>query len=154
MLQRVQSIYLLLALVSSGLMLLFPLADFINGEQIDSFLYFYGVQPLDETLDVVMNTIPLAALLGGISVLVFITIFMYKNRNLQTRLCVFNMLLQVGALGLIYFYSVYLPEEIGVTSYKFSFIAIFPVITLIFLFMANKGIRKDEALIRSMDRIR
>ena len=80
-------------------------------------------------------------------------IFGYKNRKSQIKkvylTIVFNVIWYV-ALG-AYTYSV--SERIGL-GYTFTISALLPIIALIALFLALKGIRKDEALVRAADRIR
>ena len=89
------------ALVIS-LMLVFPIA-FMNSD-VENYRYlFYGVIGDHDQFEV--KAIPLATLLIFIPLLNLAGIFFYKNRILQMRICIFNILLMLGSMGLIWFYS-------------------------------------------------
>ncbi len=151
MIQRIQTIYLLLAAVILGLVLLLPIASMVDA-QANSFSYlFYGVVDSSNTL--VIIDYPLAIILCLIPFLNLITIFLYKSRILQMRICIFNILLMFGSLALIWFYS-YEAENVLFVDTYFSYPVVFPLVAAILTFMAFRGIRKDEILVKSADRIR
>lgn len=103
--------------------------------------------------ETVIPTLALAILLTVATVIPFITIFMYKKRVLQIRLCGLNMALLLGSTGMIYYLGTQLVEELtGVLSYQIM--TAFPIIAFILTFLALKAIGKDIALLKSMDRIR
>lgn len=77
------------------------------------------------------------------AVLSCVTIFLYKNRVLQARLCL------VGLLVIVAWYI-----GLAVLTPKISTIECLPMVNAILIFMARKGILDDEKLVRSMDRIR
>jgi len=98
-------------------------------------------------------TLPLSGGQMLILIILFVSIFKFKNRKLQiqlNRLCVFLNVLLVGG---IFYYTTMIEEKTGAAP-EYGFAAIFPLIAIILLFMANNGIRKDEKLIRSADRLR
>ena len=76
----------------------------------------------------------------------------FRNRQRQTKLCVANILLLVVWYALAAFYALH----IGFRDYTFhANIAIcFPVVAMIFYWMARKGVMADEKLVRAADRIR
>jgi len=85
--------------------------------------------------------------------LALITIFLYKKRLIQIRLCIFNAFL------LIVFYLIYACFLfIGINgiklSFDFSYGLAFPFIAFIFDLLAINAIHKDENLVKSLDRIR
>lgn len=84
--------------------------------------------------------------------LTFIAIFLYKKRSLQSTLCKINILLCVIWYA-YYAFTVFLSSEYS-NSAHVSFAACLPLIAIILLLLAIKGIRADENLIKSMDRIR
>lgn len=81
-----------------------------------------------------------------------IAIFMYHNRIVQSRFCIFNILLILGWYAVYAVFAINLTESIG--HYKISFTSILPLIAVILYLMARRAILADEALVRAADRIR
>jgi hypothetical protein len=125
MIQRIQSLYLIIAiLLSTGF--LFYTQQFENSSDIQSYGGYF-LSPL----------------------LTLITLFLFKKMVLQARMCVLIMVFQIS---LISYYSYYLVNHIIFdTSYPSLGVSI---ILVVFLFLARRSILKDEALVRSVDRIR
>ncbi|MDE7073970.1 MAG: DUF4293 domain-containing protein, partial [Odoribacter sp.] len=72
---------------------------------------------------------------------------------LQFRLCVVNIILQLGLIGLTWFQIHRLGSELqAVSSLGLSFV--FPLVGIIFTWLAIRGITKDITLLKSFDRIR
>jgi len=83
------------------------------------------------------------------------SIFKFKKRPLQLKLGMLNTLLLCGVLGTIFYYqntanNIFDPEKYG--QFKIGFFL--PVIALLFNILANKFIRKDEKLVKSVERMR
>lgn len=150
MIQRIQSIYLLLSGLLMGSMFFLPLAELANENESFTFLY-RGFE--DSASELVMPTWALAILLTITTLLSFVIIFLYKKRILQIRLSGLNMGLMLGTTGMIYFLGNQGCKEFA-TDIVYNIPAVFPIIALILTFLAIRAIGKDEALIRSMDRIR
>ncbi|BAX78507.1 DUF4293 domain-containing protein [Labilibaculum antarcticum] len=153
MIQRMQSLYLLWSFILIEIMFFFPLAELVDASgTVYEFLY-RGIPALQEGEPAVCNAFPVAILLGIIGLISFVTIFLFKKRMLQVRLTVFNMICMIGAMGLIYYsISSEATELNAITTY--SLINAFPLVALVLSYLAIREIGKDEALIRSMDRIR
>jgi hypothetical protein len=87
-------------------------------------------------------------------ILGFVTIFLYKNRKTQKNLAILGVLLSLGIIAL----EVYLVSDFKATqNFKESawqFGAIMPGLMVIFFFLAYQGIRNDEKMIKSLDRLR
>ncbi len=152
MIQRVQSVYLLLASAAVLLVHFFPIAV-LTTEPTGMFLFRYrGIYELIEGNEILKTATYYLAILLLINILIsIITIFKYKNRKLQMRLCLINILLLLGSVGIIYYSAAFSGLN---ASYKFKFVALLPLIAIILSFLAYKGIQKDEKLIKSIDRIR
>jgi hypothetical protein len=154
MIQRIQSLYLLLAAIAISMVFFIPLAQLVvNDEFYFTFMYrgLYQVKTGEEILSVA--SLPLAALFAISLLISLITIFLYKKRGLQMRLCIINILLLIGSTGVIYYYVAAAFKNFEATvSYGIS--AIMPIIAAILTYLAYRGVRKDELLIISMDRIR
>ncbi len=132
MIQRIQSVYLLIAgLVSAGLSNILPTGHDIIGSFNKPFLYE-------------------GMILSGI--LSFLIIFVFKNRKLQFVLGRINILLNLILLGVFVYLSLNLPGEALVSEKGIG--QFIPVITIVLLVLANKAIKKDEQLVKSVDRLR
>lgn len=149
MIQRIQTVYLLISVLLIGSMFFLPLATLINDANDFTLLY----RGLDDGKELIIPTVALAILLSVATLVSFVTIFFYKKRMLQIRLCGLNMGFLIGSSGMIYFLGSQMAKELSAeVAYKIPFI--FPIVALILTFLAIRSIGKDEALIKSMDRIR
>jgi len=134
-----------------GSLFFFPFAKIeAQSKELYDFIYRGLINAEGETI---IPTLALAILLTAATAISIISIFVYKNRLLQLRLCGLNLALLLGTTGMIYFLGTKLIDDIaGVMSYKIT--TAFPIIALILTFLALKAIGKDIALLKSMDRIR
>ncbi len=136
MLQRIQTIYLLISAgISGGLIFVFYLWTTINEIQ------FYAK---DELLYL--------GLFLGSAALALIAIFMYKNRQTQFVLGRLNIILNFILLGLFVYRSLNLSGETDVSEKGIGMLL--PIFSIVFLVLANKAIKKDEDLVKSVDRLR
>jgi hypothetical protein len=154
MIQRIQTIYLLLAAIVVGLLFFLPIADFVNDA---GKFYLFRYRGLYEVIEgkekLVALTIPLAILLLVNMVLPLLNIFFYKKRGFQMKLCIFSIIILFVLLGLIAFYAAASFTNIN-ANVNYKVIASMPIVALILNVMAYSAIKKDEKLIKSIDRIR
>ena len=147
MIQRIQSLYLLASAILVALLFTLPIAEIAK----DGAVYLF------DNKGIVLNGVLqkdglIISILAGIFVLLqVLTLFSYKNRTRQIKMTIGAVLLLVGLLSMffIYTYSSYSGAQI---TFKIS--AIFPLIAIVFNYLAIRAIKKDDALIRSIDRIR
>lgn len=99
------------------------------------------------------NTWMLTALMALIPILAFITIILFKKRMLQIRLIIFNIVLMAGFYGLMFIYLWQYGKSLEASLYL-EIPAAFPLVGIILSIMAIRAIGKDEALIKSLNRIR
>ena len=147
MIQRIQTVYLLIAGLLMVALFKLKFADLAVNEEIYTFIasgVFNG-----ETM--IFSGLPLMILIGIIVFLHVAAIFLYKKRILQIRILVFTMILMLGLTGL-FFYFVYSGFDDVQIDFKIS--VVFPVVAFILDYLAIRAIGKDEALIRSLNRIR
>ncbi|MFV0291041.1 MAG: DUF4293 domain-containing protein [Mangrovibacterium sp.] len=149
MIQRIQSVYLLLASVLIGAMFLMPFAEIANAQ--NQIYEFNATGIVEEALGIMQNGWAIAGLIGIILLIHLLSIFLYKNRILQMRILVFAILLSFGLMGLLFFFVHRSFDDVTI-SYHLPMA--FPVVVAIFDYLAIRGIAKDEAMIRSLDRIR
>ncbi len=149
MIQRIQTVYLLLASLLGAFLVFFNphlwRARLINNtyryfpDQSD-YQYFYFILTMIITL------------------LAFICIFLFKKRKLQFRLTLLNFFFSIGLVVLQYFLieemkdGLTMDQMLNSSTYLPAAFLSIPIIIL--LFLAARGIRKDEKLVRSLDRLR
>ena len=154
MIQRIQTVYLFIALILLVLMFFIPYAELLASNEKIYYLYFDGIKILDaENHKTVYSAIPLFFLIFFITMICFISIFLFKKRILQIRLCIFNILLMLGMEGLIFFYAFNAKGKLDAIIH-FNFPVVLLAFSVILTYLAFRGIKKDEKLIRSYDRIR
>jgi peptidoglycan/LPS O-acetylase OafA/YrhL len=154
MIQRVQSIYLFLVFVVAIVLIFFPLATFSAGEHIFNMniMGFDGTTDLGLELPNVMAIGILTAILGVLSLF---TIFQYKNRKLQMKLNMVNMLVNFGLLAAIFIYADMVAALDDVTTeFRYDIAAYFPIASVLLLILSNRNIRADEKLVRQSERLR
>lgn len=155
MIQRKQTIYLFIATLLTAILFFVPLADFINKEE-NYFLIFKGIYknalPGGEP-ELIFPAYPLLILVPLSTICSLLAIFFYKKRILQIRLCGINIALQAGVTGSI-FYLGYISAKNIEAIVSYNYIVVFPLIGIILTILAMIAIGKDEALVRSLNRIR
>jgi membrane-anchored protein YejM (alkaline phosphatase superfamily) len=136
MIQRIQTIYLLLsAAVSAGL--IFVVHLWTNSLDIPVFAK-------DEYLYL--------GLFLGSALLSLIAIFTFKNRKFQFVLGRLNIILNFILLGFFVYQLLMPPGESNISE---KGVGIFiPILSIVLLVLANKAIKKDEELVKSVDRLR
>ena len=96
MIQRKQTLFLLLAVIVCALGLFFPIGSIApEGMGTDSMVYNLGVVTGEGGLAVSATCIPLFVLLSVTAILSLVTIFLYKNRKVQMSICKCTMLLPI-----------------------------------------------------------
>ena len=152
MIQRIQTIFLLLAVILQALFLSFPLMHFNLENSITVDFYTQGMK--DANNELVFKTILVLLLSIMIFALGFIAIFLYKKRIIQMRICIYNILLNIGLIGLIIFLTLNFTKHNLVVSQSYDVSIIFPIVNVILYYLAFRGIRKDEVLVKAYDRLR
>jgi hypothetical protein len=143
MLQRIQSIWLLLVAAFAAITFRFP---FYTGNRIvDTVNNTVSHTELNAT-----STIWLTILTALTGALAFITIFLFSNRKLQLKLSYLGIFLTIVLLVMYFLETAKFVAGTG----TFALSCIFYFAILGFYILAAKGIWKDERLIKSMDRLR
>lgn len=161
MIQRVQTIYLLLAIVAIGLVFFMDLCYFgPAGGDLRFGMDLYSVRDLDGGGAVTSSAYWLwsSILLTFLEVVLIAAVFTYKQRMKQLKLVHLSYLLEAGAIVLLTFsidHSLVKLDEASqelVATYWIGWYM--PVVAIAFSFLAARGIKKDEELVRSVDRLR
>ena len=99
----------------------------------------------------------LGILLSAAALLPLVTVFLYRRRLLQIRLCVAEMVLLVGSAvmeGIYYYLGSRVVSEFSFSTHGVGISIALPVVSLLFAWLASRAIFRDELLVRSADRIR
>lgn len=149
MIQRKQTIFLLLALCAVIVCLCLPIGR-LEGNGLAGELSWYNLGVYSSGG---LNAHPTLFIdLVVVGTLSFITIFLYKRRPLQLKLCAANIILCLVWYGVYIFAAVAGFASEG--NFHINFAACLPLVAMVFLFLARRGVKADEELIKSMDRIR
>lgn len=137
MIQRIQTIYLFIAFIITGVLpFIFPLWTLADNK---SFFF--------------MQSQIYAILFGLSTTLSILSILSYKKRQNQFVIGRLNIILNLILLGLFLYRSLNLSGETPVVSEK-GIGMFLPIIAIAALVLANKAIKKDEDLVKSVDRLR
>ena len=137
MIQRIQTIYLLLAFVVTGVLLFFfPLWTMSDNKE-----YFF------------MQSQVYTILFGLSTSLTLLGVVSYKKRQNQFVIGRLNIILNLILLGLFVYRSLNLSGETPAVSEK-GIGMFLPAVAIVLLVLANKAIKKDEDLVKSVDRLR
>ncbi len=153
MIQRIQSIYLLIAVIVSIVCLCMQIGTLTLVAGGDVAGRVYNLWTVNTAMgDHVCNTWPLFVILVFSAAIGLFTIFMYRNRRVQARFCMFNSLLIVGwyILFAVLAHVLVLDGQ----SFSPSVASVLPVVSLIGYILARRSIMADERLVRAADRIR
>jgi Ca2+/Na+ antiporter len=137
MLQRIQTIWLLLAGVAALLTLKLP--------------YYGGIQQVNvpyAELNGITGGILILLVTVFIAVIAFVSVALYKNRTTQLRLCVLGIVLE--ALMVFLYYR----QVSGYAHGTYALTSILHMFIVLFFVLAARGINKDEKLIKDSDRLR
>ena len=155
MLQRIQSLFLGLAALLMGILLVVNIWDKVSGAEHVSLSAFRMVYSVNGEEKQTVFTFAIAILGVISSTLSLVSLFTYKNRLRQMLFGLINTLLIGATLGLIIYYSMEGEKMIAMsTKGSFGPGMIIPAIALVCNMLANRFIRKDENTVRSADRMR
>lgn len=145
MIQRIQSLYLLFVEISLAGVFFLPLASSQKSQH--PFM-------ADSEFTVTDHT-GLITILCITAILTLVSIFLYNNRSLQIKTSYVSLLLCIAtpALAILLYYS-YAPQTIQYDTLSAGLGIFMFIPAIILLILAIRNIRKDEQLVRSMDRLR
>ena len=161
MIQRIQTLYLLLVVILGTLLCIFSPVEFLLPGATD----YVSLHALDKW--------PLAVMSIAIPLLALVTIGMYKRRLLQVRLNIMNVVLCLGYYALLALYVAYIVKgyepldavncQLSTVNCQLSTVncewyltmwSAIPLVNVVLTMMATRCILKDEALVRAADRLR
>lgn len=144
MIQRIQSIFLLLAAGASLGLFGLPLAS--GKATAQNALLADGVFNLNDHIGLMIA-------FAGAGALALIALLLFKNRPLQLRLSLISLLFVLGGIG-FGAYLLFTQAGEAIDALNIGLGTFLPLLAIILILMANRFIKKDEKLVRSMDRLR
>lgn len=155
MIQRIQTVWLLLASLAIFLLFLFPYIHFTDPAGVSKEIMVTGLLKHTGTEEVLEQSFTLLTIGTVLVALVpLILIFLFKDRKRQLTFCYVAIVVILG-------YSFWLVQsaksvigdlELQMNNYGLG--VLLPSVAILFIVLATKGIRKDDRLIKSADRLR
>lgn len=149
MIQRIQTVYLLIVAILMVVMMSFPVGHFYTETTVSDMTNLAVVAP-----DGSANYAPWAlfAILVLVAVLALATIFLYKKRMFQIRLTLFSSIVLIGYYATLAAFVWGTLKECG--SFTPSWTLCLPLVSIILNWLAIRAIGKDEMLVKAYERLR
>ena len=157
MIQRIQTLYLIIGSFSMFLSFVFPFAVFKGMNGLDHILSALSFIREDNESYQLLNHIPymiLASFGGGV---LLANVLFYKNLNLQRKIGRLLYVLLLASIGAMFWMIFSNMKSLNNLHLQMDFYHVgfyLPFVALIMNFMANRGIRRDQNLLKSLDRLR
>ncbi|HAW52449.1 MAG TPA: hypothetical protein DCX54_09015 [Flavobacteriales bacterium] len=155
MIQRVQTIYLLISLMSCFILLYIPMGTVAGHGEISYYLNGFSVSGEE---DVFYSTYFLSGMLVVIMLLQAISVFDFKNRKRQVILVQISLILLLGlTVGILMYPDISeVPVQISSDEFKidYNWWILFMILPWVLTYLAIRAIKRDEALVRSTERMR
>ena len=153
MIQRIQTVYLLIADILIGILFFFRFAEISSSKEI----YSAGIQGIylegTHQTQLILHNWLLLVLWFITPILLFVSIFLFKKRKLQLGLSWINLVLVLCLEGVIFMEIWFGAQRLsGHSSLTIYFLL--PIFAVILIYLAIRAIKNDVLLIRSIDRIR
>lgn len=152
MIQRIQTVYLAIAVILLSMVFAFNFATY----QVGEVQYVFSVNGLSPSLDKVSVLFPYKIILPIIIAGLVFTILQYKKRKLQLKIIRMIYLVILIVLAFLFYDMSALesgldikPENASYGAGLFLIAASWPLV-----FLANRAIKKDEELVKSVERLR
>ncbi len=136
MIQRIQTVYMIISILIMGSL----------------YLWFPIVEDADGTFTITRSEPLVFGLIFGSIVLAIIAIMSFKKRQLQFVLNRLNIISNFVLLGVFVYRSLMISGEALVSEKGIG--VLLPIFSIVFLVLANRAIKKDEDLVKSVDRLR
>jgi hypothetical protein len=156
MIQRIQTLYLSIVVIACISLFFFPITKYFNDVQGTYVFFITGMKYMIEP-PITVNfwlTFPLLVLVVSSMILAMAAILLYKKRLVQLWFVNISFLFHVVLILLIFLYYINHFETLFNTKSSYQFGIFIPLVSLVCIILASRAIRKDEALVRSSDRLR
>jgi hypothetical protein len=155
MLQRVQSLFLLASVILQVVFISAPLAHYVLADSANIDFYCNGFFTHAGIIKITVLSTAALYILAWVNLFLSSTaIFLFKKRKLQIRLCLYTLLLTVGLIVLSGIYLIRFKSANEVQLVSYSLYLLIPLVNILLLYLAVRGIKKDELIVKSYDRLR
>lgn len=152
MIQRIQTIYLIISAAICAVLFSHPFASF-NINNPDSIITATVCHTIPNT-ELNAKLVPLAAISTSLLLLTVIAIFMFRNRTKQMLVTRINIVLCIAQLALMIGSFSALKSSLNSDFNGLDLWIAAPVIMIVLQYLAYRGIKKDDDLVKSADRLR
>ena len=146
MIQRIQTVYLLLAVIAESLLTIFPFAN--SNKAIAASSLF------EDAAYTIFDNPAMLALFGVAAALFLVAVFLFKNRKLQLQISTMAMIVILIGIGFTGFLLGQDQKNIVDAVVNPQVGIALPLIGLILALLANRAIRKDDKLVKASNRLR
>lgn len=147
--QRIQSVYLLIAVILMAIFAFFPALTFSFGDKE----FVYGALEAGKVgathIDPLMLTLTII-----IAVFAFIDIVLFKNLQRQMTFCFTTIIIGLAMLIAIAIVAYIIQGRVGINNMMPHWAMLLPVLSIIFLMLAHKAMARDKKALRDADRLR
>lgn len=153
MIQRIQSVYLLITAIIMAVTVFSP---FVGLQDLSVLYLLNGLGTYASSVPGDLNYLLWVAMaFSALSALIaFISVFFYKNRKKQIKMCKTNSLVIILFYIILAIYLFLIKDTISIELGSFKYGVILPLIAFIFNLLATSKIKADEKLVQSLNRIR
>ncbi|HXI01220.1 MAG TPA: DUF4293 domain-containing protein [Sphingobacteriaceae bacterium] len=155
MLQRIQSVWLFLSTLSLLALFIFPYIQILNSDGAGRSVMITGIHENVNGQGVQTQSYTALTIAAVIIALVpLVTIFLYSNRKRQIAMCYLGIVLILGFSFWMLQVAKNAAQGITLGFQNYGLGIILPSLGIFFIILALRGIRRDEKLIKSVDRLR
>lgn len=152
MIQRIQTVWLLLAAITISCLLIFPMVS-VSSAGTTHEIYASGLYQKTGSQSIkVADYTPLLLTTIAVSLMAIVNIFNYRKRAIQKKIVIVNIVFIIGLSFWCSRFAKNIPG--GVENANYNVGMFLPVIAIFFCILALRGIRNDEKLLKSADRLR
>ena len=152
MIQRIQSVYLLLVTILLVVAICLPVGQYVGTDGVTTHIF----KPLGVTLadGTFQSTWGLFGILLLSAIIAFCTIFLFRNRMLQVRMTIFSSLLLIGYYIAFFVFMFMLKSDLDAMNFQLGWALCLPVVCIILNYLAFRAIYRDELMVKAADRLR
>jgi len=152
MIQRIQSVYLLLATIAAVVAMCLSIGTYIDAQSLT--MATFNPLGLTFTDGETTSTWALFVLLMFSALVSLAAIFLFRNRQLQMRITIFNCVLLLGYYIAAAVFIFMLKDGIGAEAFRPGLGLAFPAVSIILSYLAFRGIYRDDVMVKAADRLR
>lgn len=152
MIQRIQSVYLLLVTILLVVAMCMPVGQFIGADGIAVHVFKpLGVSLADGSFH---STWGLFGILLLSAIIALCTIFLFRNRMLQVRMTIFSSILLIGYYVAFLVFMFVLKGDLDAMTFQLGWALCLPAVAIVLNYLAFRAIYRDEFMVKAADRLR